>query len=109
MTATPKMNPLELLAHHSGDTGAAFGELRKAVLGAGPLDAHTCELVTLGALATTGEEGSFKVHARRLLREGGDPKAIAHAVLVTFGATTTFSDVVAALRWVDEVAAEGGK
>ena len=106
MTDKPKMTPLEILAHHSADAGQAFGALRKAVLGAGPLDAHTCELVTLGALATTGEEGSFKVHARRLLRDGGDAKAIAHAVLVTFGATTTFSQAVSALRWVGEVAAE---
>ena len=106
MIDKPKMTPLEILAHHSGDAGQAFGALRKAVLGAGPLDAQMCELVTLGALATTGEEASFKVHARRFLKDGGDAKAISHAVLVTFGATTTFSDVVSALRWVGEVAAE---
>ncbi len=100
------MTPLELLAHHSSDAGTAFGALRKAVLSAGPLDAQTCELVTLGALATTGEEASFKVHARRFLKDGGDAKAIAQAVLVTFGATTTFSQVVSALRWTDDVAAE---
>ena len=100
------MTPLEILANHSADAGQAFGALRKAVLAAGPLDAQMCELVTLGALATTGEEGSFKVHARRFLKDGGEPKAIAHAVLVTFGATTTFSAVVSALRWIDDVAAE---
>ena len=106
MTDKPKMTPLEILAHHSAGAGQAFGALRKAVLGAGPLDAQMCELVTLGALATTGEEASFKVHARRFLKDGGDATAISHAVLVTFGATTTFSQVVSALRWVDEVAAE---
>ena len=100
------MTPTERLARHSGDTGQAFGALRKAVLGAGPLDGQTCELVVLGAFATTGEEASFKVHARRYLKDGGDATAIVHAVLATFGATTTFSQVTAALRWVEETVAE---
>jgi 4-carboxymuconolactone decarboxylase len=107
VTGPAKLSPLERLAKHNGAAGEAFGALRKAVLGTGPLDAKTCELVTLGALATTGEEASFKVHARRFLQLGGGADAMAQAVLVTFGASTTFSDVVAALRWIDEVAAEG--
>ena len=88
------MTPLERLARHNDATGRAFGTLREAMPGTGSIDGQTCELVTLGALATTGEE------------DGGDAEAIAHAVLVPFGATTTFSRVGSALRRGDEVAAE---
>jgi alkylhydroperoxidase/carboxymuconolactone decarboxylase family protein YurZ len=98
------LTPVEYLAQVNSATADAFQALRKAVLSAGPLDAHTCELITLGAFATAGNEASFKTHAHRLLKEGAAPAALRHAVLVTFGATTTFSQISDALHWVDEVA-----
>lgn len=105
--ATPSgLTPVEYLNHFSHETADAFQALRKAVLAAGPLDAHTCELIALGALVTTGNEGSFKTHARRLLKEGVSPEALRHAVLVTFGATTTFSQISDGLHWVDDVIAK---
>jgi len=106
MDTAPKLTPTEFLAKFSPKASASFQELRKAVLSSGPLDNHTCELITLGAFATTGAEGSFKTHARRLLKEKVPVEALRQAVLVTFAATTTFSQVVAALRWVEDVAAE---
>jgi alkylhydroperoxidase/carboxymuconolactone decarboxylase family protein YurZ len=100
-----KPTPVEYLTQIHPDTAAAFQALRKAVLQSGPLDGHTCELITLGAFATARVESSFKTHARRLLKDGVSVAALRQAVLVTFAATTTFSAVVDALRWIDEAAA----
>lgn len=99
------LTPVEYLTKISPDTSKAFQDLRKAVLASGPLDNHTCELIVLGAMATAGLEASFKTHARRLIKEKVAPEALRQAVLVTFGATTSFSGVSAALRWVDDVVA----
>lgn len=106
MATATKLTPVEFLAQFSPKASTAFQDLRKAVLSSGPLDHNTCELITLGAFATTGNESSFKTHARRLLKENVPVEAMRQAVLVTFAATTTFSAVVAALRWVEDVAGE---
>ena len=106
MSTAKKLTPVEVLAQTSPAAAQAFQDLRKAVLAAGPLDHHTCELIVLGAMVTTKNEASFKTHARRLLKEQMAPEALRQAVLVTFGATTTFTDVIAGLRWVDEICAE---
>ena len=97
-------NPMQYLAGIDADTAAAFGGLRKAVIKAGPLDEKTCELIVTAAFAMQGSEGSFKIHAKRLLALGASVAEIRQAVLVTFGATTVLSDVVPALEWIDEVA-----
>jgi alkylhydroperoxidase/carboxymuconolactone decarboxylase family protein YurZ len=106
-TGTP-LSPLDYVKQFSADTGVAFQALRKSVLGSGPLDAHTCELIVLGALVTSGGESSFKIHARRLLKEGVAVEALRQAVLVTLGASTTLAQVIAGLRWIDAVQSEGG-
>ena len=106
MNPTKTLTPVEKLAAISPNAAQAFQDLRKAVLASGPLDHHTCELIVLGAMVTAGHESSFKTHARRLLKEKVDPAALRQAVLVTFAATTSFTDVSAGLRWVDEVLAD---
>jgi alkylhydroperoxidase/carboxymuconolactone decarboxylase family protein YurZ len=106
--AAPTLSPVDYLKSISAPTAEAFQALRKAVLAAGPLDAHPCELIALGALATTGNEASFKTHARRLLKEDVSVAALRQAVLVTFGATTTFSAVSDALHWIDDIAGNAG-
>ena len=98
------MSPIEYLASISAESASAFQALRKSVLAAGPLDHTTCELVVIATMAVTGAEASFKVHARRLLKEGVELAAMRHAVLVTMAASTTFSQVGDALRWLDEAA-----
>jgi alkylhydroperoxidase/carboxymuconolactone decarboxylase family protein YurZ len=103
MAGERKQTPVQYLAEHSPDAAAAFQSLRKAVLESGPLDHNTCELITLGAFATAHNEAPFKVHAERLLKEGVAVEALRQAVLVTFAATTTFSGVVSALRWIDDL------
>jgi alkylhydroperoxidase/carboxymuconolactone decarboxylase family protein YurZ len=102
---TKKLNPVQFVTQYNADAAASFQQLRKAVM-AGPLDEHVCELIVIGALATTGEEGSFKVHARRLRIMGAPAEELRQSVLVTLGASTTFSSIVSALRWVDDVYSE---
>ena len=108
MSTVAPLSPLDYVKQFSADTGAAFQALRKAVLSSGPLDAHTCELIVLGALVTSGGESSFKIHARRLLKEGVAVEALRQAVLVTLGASTTLAQVISGLRWIDAVLNEGG-
>ena len=104
-TGTP-LSPLDYVKQFSADTGAAFQALRKSVLGSGPLDAHTCELIVLGGLVTSGGESSFKIHARRLLKEGVAVEALRQAVFVTLGASTTLAQVISGLRWIEAVQSE---
>lgn len=106
MSGAKKLTPVEKLAAVSPGAAQAFQDLRKAVLAAGPLDNHTCELIVLGAMVTAGHESSFKTHARRLLKEKVDPAALRQAVLVTFAATTSFTELSAGLRWIEEVLSE---
>jgi alkylhydroperoxidase/carboxymuconolactone decarboxylase family protein YurZ len=98
-----KLPPVEYLRSIHAGSAEAFQALRKAVMKAGPLDHTTCELISLGALVTARHEESFKVHARRLLKEGVDVAALRHAVLSTFGASTTFSQIVEGLAWIDDL------
>jgi len=99
------LNPAQFLASIDADTSAAFTQLRKAVMKSGPLDEKTCELIVTAGFAAAGSEASFKTHAKRLFALGATAEEIRQAVLVTFAATTVFSDVVIALRWIDECAA----
>lgn len=102
---TKKLNPVQFVTQYNRPAAEAFEALRKAAI-QGPLDEQACELIVIGALATTGEEGSFKVHARRLRKMGASAEMLRQAVMVTLAASTTFSQVVAALRWVDDIWAE---
>ena len=97
------MNPTQYLASVDAPSAEAFQALRKAVMKSGPLDERICELIVTSAFAASGQEDSFKVHAKRLVALGCDAAEIRQAVLVTLAATTTFSQVVAALRWIDDV------
>ncbi len=97
------MTPMEQLSHASQPTLAAFQALRKAVMASGPLDERTCELIVTASFATLGSEDSFKVHAKRLLALNVPKTEIQQAILVTFGATTTFNDVTKALAWLDAI------
>ena len=104
MNESKPLTPVQYLAQFSPEASRSFQELRSSVMESGPLDRNTCELITLGAFATVGNEASFKTHARRLLKEDVPVAALRQAVLVTFAATATFGDIVAALRWIDDVA-----
>ena len=105
--SSENLTAVEYLARINPGAATAFQTLRKAVVASGPLDSNTCELIALGAFATLGKESSFKTHSRRLLKEDVSPDALRQAVLVTFAATATFSSVIAALRWVDDLVENG--
>ncbi|MGH7796826.1 MAG: carboxymuconolactone decarboxylase family protein [Candidatus Binatia bacterium] len=98
-----KLTPLEYLSQFCPEATVAFQGLRAAVVKSGPLDRNTCELITLGAFATARIEEGFKTHARCLLDGGVSPEALRQAVLVTFGATTTFAVALDALNWIDDL------
>ena len=102
-----KLNPVQFVKQYNPAAAEAFQALRQAVV-VGPLDERTCELIVIGALATAGEEGSFKVHARRLRAMDVPAEELRQAVMVTLAASTTFSQTVAALRWIDDIYAEAG-
>lgn len=106
MSSKPSLSPIDYLKQFSPETGTAFQALRAAVVAAGPLDSHTCELISLGGLVTAGSQESFKVHARRLLKAGVPAAALRQAVLVTLGAATTFAQTLDGLRWIDAVLEE---
>jgi len=97
-----KLSPVDYVKQFNEQAAEAFQALRKAAV-AGPLDESTYELIVIATLAATGEEGSFKVHARRLLNLNVSIEAVRQAVLTTLGASTTFSQVVSALHWIEAV------
>ncbi|HEY0146686.1 MAG TPA: carboxymuconolactone decarboxylase family protein [Methylovirgula sp.] len=101
-----KPTPVEYLRSINANSADAFQALRAAVTKAGPLDAHTVELIVLGGLVTAGSERSFRTHALRLLKDKVDPQALRQAVLVTLAASASFNQVISALEWVDDVVRE---
>jgi alkylhydroperoxidase/carboxymuconolactone decarboxylase family protein YurZ len=101
------MTPRERLGNASPAALAAFEAMRSAVAASGPLDERTCELIVTACFATTGAEGSFKTHAKRLLALGVPVAEIRQAVLVTFAATTGFAEVTQALAWIDSLIPAG--
>lgn len=100
------VSPLAYLQAIDPRTATAFSELRKAVVGYGPLDHATVELILTATFAARGNETGFKNHSRALLKAGVDKEKIRHAMLVTLGATLTIQEVVRALAWLDDVVAE---
>lgn len=100
-----KLSPVDFVRQYNSELADSFGALRKAAV-QGPLDEATYELVIIAALATVGEQGSFKVHARRLRKLGVEPAAMRQAVTATLAASANFGQVVAALRWIDEILEE---
>lgn len=99
------MNNIEYVSQYNKELGAAFGSLRGSAV-KGSLDTVTAELIVAASLAAVNEGGSFKVHAKRVLVAGGTPQMLRDAVMVTLGASTNFSQVVTALKWIDALANE---
>jgi alkylhydroperoxidase/carboxymuconolactone decarboxylase family protein YurZ len=105
-----KTMPTDLVSVPSGDlmkvnhdVGAGFRAMRKALVAAGPLSHDTCELILISSFAAHGFERSFKIHALRALQMGMTKDALAHATMITLGATTALLTTTNALTWLDEV------
>lgn len=89
--------PAEVLASANPGAADAFAALRKAVE-AGPLDQATTELILIGSLASTKQFGSLAVHVKRAVGLGVTTEQINQAIVSTLAASSTFNDVVEALR-----------
>jgi len=90
-----------------GGVIAAYEALGRACRAAGPLDGRTAALVKLGIAVGARLEGAVHSHVRRSLEAGASLDDCRHVVLL---ATTTigFPAMMAALSWVEDVAAERG-
>jgi 4-carboxymuconolactone decarboxylase len=84
------------------DVGKALDELSVKCNNWGPLDDRAKRFVKLGIAIGLTSEGGVRSHARRALAEGITPDEIRHAVIL---ATTTagFPEMIAAMKWVEEV------
>jgi alkylhydroperoxidase/carboxymuconolactone decarboxylase family protein YurZ len=108
MTATVRQSAADLLAGLRPDVATAFRALRNAVKEHPALPAATGDLIVLATFAVSGNETGFKVHARRMLREGADIEALRQAVIVPLGHATSFAQTTEALRWIDAAADAAG-
>ncbi len=73
---------------------------------AGPLDEKTQDLVKLGIAVGANSRGAVMSHTRKARAAGATPEEILHVVLLAL-TTTGFPNMIAAMRWVDEVLATG--
>ena len=71
----------------------------------GPLDERSCRLVKLGLAIATGSRGGVKSQARRALDEGFSLEEVHHAAILALP-TIGFPPIIAAIGWMNEVAAE---
>lgn len=71
----------------------------------GPLDDRSCRLVKLGLAVATGSRGGIKSQARRAMAEGLTLEEVRHAAVLALP-TIGFPPIIAAIGWMNEVAAE---
>lgn len=86
------------------DVGAAFVDLREAVLAAGPLGERVVELVVLGSLVAVGQLRSVEIHVRRALAAGASIDEVKHAIVSPLASAGSVRNVVDALEVVESVA-----
>ena len=81
-----------------------YKQLGTAVRKAGPLDAKCQDLIKLGISLGANSRGAVMSSTRKALESGATHDEVRHAVLL--GLTTTgFPNMIAAMRWVEEVLA----
>ncbi|MEW5911043.1 MAG: carboxymuconolactone decarboxylase family protein [Thermodesulfobacteriota bacterium] len=71
----------------------------------GPLDERAAHMVKLGLAIATGSKGGIKSQARRALADGISLEEVRHAAILALP-TIGFPPIIAALGWINEVAAE---
>lgn len=96
------MTELDTLTAAAPGVAEGFGILRKNVLNCGPLTPEIVELVVVGALAATGQEGALRVHVRRLVQMDVDVARIRQALVAPLGAASTLTETAQALRILNE-------
>ncbi len=80
----------------------AFNRLGKTCRNSGPLDAKCQNLIKLGIAIGTGSRGAVMSHTRKALASGASAEEIHHAALLSL-TTTGFPNMIAAMKWVNEV------
>ncbi|RJX33842.1 MAG: carboxymuconolactone decarboxylase family protein [Desulfarculus sp.] len=71
----------------------------------GPLDERAAHMVKLGLAIATGSKGGIKSQARRAMDDGFTLEEVRHAAILALP-TIGFPPIIAALGWINEVAAE---
>lgn len=68
----------------------------------GPIEHKYVHLIKLAASAAVKSEGAVHSHTRKALETGATPDEIRHAIVLLTN-TIGFSNMMAALSWVDDV------
>ena len=97
--------PYEDFLRNYPELGKDYEALGIKVRDAGPLDQRSARLVKLGLAIGTGSRGGIKSEARKALEEGFSPDEVRHAAILSMP-TIGFPPMIAALGWINEVAAE---
>jgi alkylhydroperoxidase/carboxymuconolactone decarboxylase family protein YurZ len=84
------------------DVAAAQDRVGSALDAAGPLDARTRRLVTLGIAIGSLADGAVRSNVRKALADGASAEEVRHAAVLAV-TTAGFPTAVAALGWIDEV------
>jgi alkylhydroperoxidase/carboxymuconolactone decarboxylase family protein YurZ len=79
-----------------------YEELGVTCRKAGPIDRKHQDLVKLGIAIGANSRGGVMSHTRKALASGATPDEINHVVLLSL-TTTGFTNMIAALGWVNEV------
>lgn len=80
----------------------AYEQLGEALLGEGPLDRRTAELVKLGIAVGGRLEGAVHAHVRRAREAGASDADIRHAIRLSL-TTVGFPTMMSALSWAEDV------
>ncbi len=84
-----------------------YQKLGNTCSSAGPLDSKIQDLIKLGIAIGSNSRGAVMSHTRRALAAGVTPEEITHAVLLSL-TTTGFPNMMAAMRWVNDVLNKAG-
>ena len=95
-------NSGEILTEHAPATYDAFQAMRQTVRD-GPLPPHFREIIVCIGFMMAGHKRGYVTHAGRALEAGATVDELRHAILATMGSNATFSQVVDALTWLEEV------
>lgn len=100
--------PYEQFKEQYPEIAKIYEELGVKCQSAGPLDAKTRYLVNMGIAVGAVSPGAVKSHARKALEQGASREELYHALLLAL-TTVGFPAMIAAIGWVEEVIAAGGK
>jgi alkylhydroperoxidase/carboxymuconolactone decarboxylase family protein YurZ len=96
-------NSGEILTEHAPATYETFQAMRQTVRD-GPLPPKFREIIVCTGFMMAGHQRGYMTHAGRALEAGATVDELRHAILATIGSNATFSQVVDALTWLEEVA-----